>query len=84
MLVGPNKSFAACECKLNLNTCNIPSVMHRLSEAVESSRLGAPAMMYLLSVADINERTAKLVRGLGGVEALSLTDLIERAGRWAA
>jgi hypothetical protein len=78
VLMGPNKTFAACECKLNLNTCNIPSVMHRLSEAVESSRLGTPAKMYLLSVADINERTAKLVRGLGGVEALSLTDLVER------
>lgn len=76
VLVGSKKRFAVCECKLNLNNCNIPSVLQRLSTAVKSSKLGTPDITYLFSVEDINTRTAKLVQGYKNIKAFSLGELL--------
>jgi len=79
MIDDDKKACAVGECKLNLNACNIPSLVAGLRK--NASALPVPVRReYLFSVEPISAKTRDYINKLGDIAALDLRDLLELPG----
>lgn len=77
LLNNRKKRMALCECKLNLNSCNIDSVVNNLKSKIPQNTHYKVDTLFLFSAENISKKTKSLIHRNDTVKAFSLSDLIE-------
>lgn len=81
MLNESDKTMSLGECKYNLNSSNVPSLIENVRAKAESVSGYALARIFLFSALPLNTRTRNLVEKEPGVTACELGQLLEVVGR---